>query len=64
MVTIKEMENAVGHRVRITFYDGSKENTLVRSYQYEPDDDEKPWIEFTPNRADYQSSIKNIEILD
>lgn len=64
MVTIEQMKKAVGHKARITFDDGSSEETYVESYQYEPDDDKEPFILFTPDRADYQSSIRNIKILD
>lgn len=64
MVTTEDMKKAVGHKARITFDDGSKETTFVEAYQYEEDDDKEPFLEFTPNRVDYQSSIENIEILD
>lgn len=64
MVTIEQMKNAVGHKVIIALENGSEEETLVESYQYDADEDKEPWIEFSPNRADYQSSIASIEILD
>ncbi|MGI5989337.1 MAG: hypothetical protein ACOX78_03605 [Lachnospiraceae bacterium] len=64
MVKINEMKKAVGHRARITFSDGSAEVTFVEAYQYEEDNDKEPFLEFTPNRADYQSSIEKIDILD
>jgi len=64
MVTVENMKSAVGHKARITFDDDSVEVTFVEAYQYEADDDREPFLEFTPNRVDYQSSIKDIEILD
>ncbi|MDD6222300.1 MAG: hypothetical protein PUB14_05685 [Lachnospiraceae bacterium] len=64
MVTVEEMKNAVGHNARITFVNGSEEVTYIEAYQYKEDDDEEPFLEFTTNRVDYQSSIKNIQILD
>ena len=64
MVTVEEMKNSVGHKTRILFSSGRCEETFVESYEYEPDEDEEPFILFEYNRADYQSNIKRIEILD
>ena len=63
MVTIEEMKEAVGRTVAITCTGLPVKEVFVESYQYEPEDDQEPFLLFEGEYAEYQSGIEKIEIV-
>lgn len=64
MISIEEMEKAVGRKGRLVYMNGHIREGLIEEYHYEEGEDIEPFILYEPQLAAYQSELESIEILE
>lgn len=55
------MKNAVHKYCKIIYNNGIVKEAFVEEFQFERDEDEEPFLLYTPNMAVFQSEIERIE---
>lgn len=61
MVTVSEMKKSVHRNCKIFYKSGLIKEGYVEEFQFERDEDEEPFLLYTPNMAVFQSEIERIE---
>ena len=64
MVTASEMKDAVHKNCKIIYKSGLIKEGYVEEFQFERDEDEEPFLLYTPNMAAFQSELEAIVVLD
>ena len=62
MITVNEMKKSVHKNCKIFYKSGLIKEVYVEEFQFERDEDEEPFLLYTPNLAVFQSEIERIEI--
>jgi len=61
MITVNEMKKSVHKNCKIFYKSGLIKEVYVEEFQFERDEDEEPFLLYTPNLAVFQSEIIKVE---